>query len=86
MTPEKRTGFAATYFSHDVVLKIARYADIVFAKDDLQAFCQRENISYYLYESFHDVTGRLTELLDRRQLRKRRRAELKRMEAFQRES
>jgi len=63
-----------------------RYADIVFAKDDLQAFCQRENISYYLYESFHDVTGRLTELLARRQLRKRRRAELKRMEAFQRES
>jgi 2,3-diketo-5-methylthio-1-phosphopentane phosphatase len=64
----------------------AQYADIVFAKDRLQTFCQQENISYYLYTSFHDVTDRLTELLARRQLRKRRRAELKRKEAFQRET
>ncbi len=64
----------------------AQYADIVFAKKDLQTFCQQENISYYLYSTFHDVTERLTELLGRRQLRKRRRAELKRKEAFQRES
>ena len=63
-----------------------QYADIVFAKEDLQTFCQRENISYYLYASFDDVTDRLTELLARRQLRKRRRAELKRKEAFQRET
>ena len=63
-----------------------QYADIVFAKEDLQHFCQRENISYYLYASFHDVTGRLARLLARRQLRKRRRAELKRKEAFQRET
>jgi 2-hydroxy-3-keto-5-methylthiopentenyl-1-phosphate phosphatase len=63
-----------------------QYADIVFAKDRLQTFCQRENISYYLYASFHDVTERLAELLGRRQLRKRRRAELKRKEAFLRES
>ena len=64
----------------------AQYADIVFAKDKLQTFCQQENISYYLYATFHDVTERLTELLGRRQLRKRRRAELKRREAFLRES
>jgi 2-hydroxy-3-keto-5-methylthiopentenyl-1-phosphate phosphatase len=64
----------------------AQYADIVFAKDKLQTFCQRENISYYLYASFHDVTDRLSELLARRQLRKRRRAELKRKEAFALES
>jgi 2-hydroxy-3-keto-5-methylthiopentenyl-1-phosphate phosphatase len=63
-----------------------QYADIVFAKMDLQAFCQRENISYYVYGSFYDVTDRLTELLARRQLRTRRRAELKRKEAFQRET
>ena len=64
----------------------AQYADIVFAKDKLQTYCQQENISYYLYASFFDVTTRLTELLGRRQLRKRRRAELKRREAFSRES
>lgn len=64
----------------------AQYADIVFAKEDLQSFCQRENISYFLYASFHDVTARLASLLERGTLRKRRRAELKRREAFQRET
>jgi 2,3-diketo-5-methylthio-1-phosphopentane phosphatase len=63
----------------------AQYADIVFAKDELQAFCQRENISYFLYESFTDVVNRLQQLLTRKTLRKRRRAELKRREVFMRE-
>src|SRR5512140_1454653 len=53
-----------------------QYADVVFAKDTLQTFCKAENISYYLYASFHDVLERLTELLSRRALHKRRRAEL----------
>ena len=59
-----------------------RYADIVFAKDALQAFCQRENISYYLYETFADVVARLSELSARKRLRKRHRAELLRRELF----
>ncbi len=40
----------------------ARYADIVFARGDLQAYCQRENISYFVYSSFFDVTARLDQL------------------------
>ena len=63
----------------------AQYADIVFAKDELQAFCQRENISYFLYGSFADVVDRLRQLLARKTIRKRRRAELKRREVFMRE-
>ncbi len=59
-----------------------QFADIVFAKDDLQTFCQRENISYYPYSDFHDVTSRFRRLLARKRLRKRRRAELRRREAF----
>jgi 2,3-diketo-5-methylthio-1-phosphopentane phosphatase len=59
----------------------AQYADIVFAKDSLQSFCQRENISYFPYSSFHDVVGRLKGLLTKK-LRKRRRAELMRRSAF----
>ncbi len=59
-----------------------RYADIVFAKDDLQVYCQNENISYYLYTSFDDVCARLTELMARRRLRKRARAEVRRREVF----
>jgi 2-hydroxy-3-keto-5-methylthiopentenyl-1-phosphate phosphatase len=59
-----------------------RYADIVFAKDSLQTFCQQQNISYYVYESFADVVARLKELLARKRLRKRHRAELLRRELF----
>jgi 2,3-diketo-5-methylthio-1-phosphopentane phosphatase len=64
----------------------AQYADIVFAKDDLQRYCQKENISYYPYTDFHDVISRYRQLLARRRLRKRRRAELRRREAFTCES
>lgn len=63
-----------------------QYADIVFAKADLQTFCQRENISYYPYSDFWDVLSRFRQLLARRRLRKRRRAELRRREAFAREA
>jgi 2,3-diketo-5-methylthio-1-phosphopentane phosphatase len=60
----------------------AQYADIVFAKDDLQRFCQKENISYYPYTDFYDVISRFRLLLARKRLRKRHRAELRRREAF----
>jgi 2-hydroxy-3-keto-5-methylthiopentenyl-1-phosphate phosphatase len=60
----------------------AEYADIVFAKDALQRYCQEKNISYYAYVDFHDVVTQLGLLLRRKRLRKRRRAELKRREAF----
>ncbi len=63
----------------------AQYADIVFAKDDLQKFCQKENISYFLYRTFDDVVGRLERLKAGKPPRKRARAEAKRREAFIRE-
>ncbi len=59
-----------------------QYADIVFAKDELQKFCQDMNISYHLYSSFDDVVWRLEELLGRKKLRPRREAKMKRCEAF----
>jgi 2,3-diketo-5-methylthio-1-phosphopentane phosphatase len=60
----------------------AEYADIVFAKDSLQRYCQEKNISYLPYGDFNDVVARLETLTRRKRLRKRRRAELKRREAF----
>jgi len=67
----------------------ARYADIVFAKDDLLKFCRQENISYYEYQSFADVIQRLKKLLNAIRpdgtilgVRKRRRAEFARREVF----
>jgi 2,3-diketo-5-methylthio-1-phosphopentane phosphatase len=60
----------------------AQYADIVFAKDELQKFCQEKNISYFLYSSFTDVVKRLEELLAKKRLKPRREAEMKRRELF----
>ena len=64
----------------------AQYADIDFAKDELQTYCQRENISYFTYRTFADVVHRLDSLLSRNLPRKRARAALKRREVFMRES
>ena len=63
----------------------AQYADIVFAKEMLQSFCQQQNISYYLYGSFHDVVERLNILLSKKKPRKRLAAQTKRNELFMRE-
>jgi 2-hydroxy-3-keto-5-methylthiopentenyl-1-phosphate phosphatase len=63
-----------------------RYADIVFAKDVLQTYCQNENISYYPYETFDDVVARLRRLLERSRLRPRPRAAVARRAAFRHES
>jgi len=64
---------------------VARYADIVFARGELQTFCQDENISYVPYQTFHDVTASLLRLLGRPSIKPRRQAQLRRRELFQRE-
>ncbi|RCK73603.1 MAG: 2-hydroxy-3-keto-5-methylthiopentenyl-1-phosphate phosphatase related protein [Ignavibacteriae bacterium] len=58
------------------------FADIVFARDKLQTYCQEKNISYYLYTNFNDVTKRLEEILQRKRIRKRQQAEFNRREVF----
>jgi 2-hydroxy-3-keto-5-methylthiopentenyl-1-phosphate phosphatase len=62
-----------------------QYADIVFAKEKLQTFCQQENISYHLYDSFRDVIERLHFLLAKKRLPKRLTADVKRREIFAQE-
>jgi 2-hydroxy-3-keto-5-methylthiopentenyl-1-phosphate phosphatase len=58
------------------------YADVVFAKDSLQAWCQQKNISYYPYTDLREVRRRLEELATRHTVRRRPRAEQRRREAF----
>jgi 2-hydroxy-3-keto-5-methylthiopentenyl-1-phosphate phosphatase len=58
------------------------YADVVFAKGSLQAWCQQKNISYYPYTDLLEVRRRLEELAMRRTLRRKARAEQRRREAF----
>jgi len=65
-----------------------RYADIVFAKDELLKYCRRENISYFEYRSFADVLARLKSMSENKQtkkhfgLKKHRQAQLAARELF----
>ncbi|HTP80898.1 MAG TPA: HAD-IB family phosphatase [Bacteroidota bacterium] len=59
-----------------------RYADFVFAKKQLIAYCQEANISYFRYDDFNDVQVKLRELLDRPRLKHRREAAMARREVF----
>jgi 2-hydroxy-3-keto-5-methylthiopentenyl-1-phosphate phosphatase len=60
----------------------ADYADVVFAKHKLVAYCRQNNISYFDFADFSHVQARCEELLSRKRLRVRHRAELRRREAF----
>ena len=67
----------------------AKYADVVFAKDLLLKHCCQENISYFEYKTFADITERMKQLLagttthaNRIGLKKSRHAELARREIF----
>jgi hypothetical protein len=55
---------------------------VVFAKDALQTYCREQNISYIPYRTFHDVRRSLELLVQRRKLRRRYRAAVKRKEVF----
>ena len=60
----------------------ADYADVVFAKRKLIQYCREENISYFEFSNFNDVQGRIEELLKRKRLHPRHRADIRRREAF----
>ena len=60
----------------------AQYCDIVFAKDDLLKFCERERISFFPYNSFTDVLRLLQATLTKKRIKKRHQAVLKRNEVY----
>ncbi len=66
----------------------ARFADIIFAKDELLQYCNQENISYYEYKTFTNVQDRLKSLIEKKSSQKRphnhkrRQAELARREIY----
>jgi 2-hydroxy-3-keto-5-methylthiopentenyl-1-phosphate phosphatase len=59
-----------------------QYADIVFARGELQTYCQEQNISYRLFDSLAEVGTHLENLIQRKRLRKRPGAELARQQLF----
>jgi 2-hydroxy-3-keto-5-methylthiopentenyl-1-phosphate phosphatase len=59
-----------------------RFADIVFAKGRLIKYCQEQNVSYFEFKTFEDITRRLELTLQRKRIKKRREAEMARREVF----
>ena len=60
----------------------AQYCDFIFAKDGLARFCSMERISFYPFRDFNEVQNKLTELMLKKNLRKRHQAQLKRKSAY----
>jgi 2-hydroxy-3-keto-5-methylthiopentenyl-1-phosphate phosphatase len=59
-----------------------KYADMVFAKDDLLKYCEESNITYFPFKSFGDVLAKFRKTVEAGNFRKRHRAELNRREAY----
>jgi len=60
----------------------AQYCDFIFAKNDLLKFCSVEKISFYPFKNFTEVQNKITELMLKKNLRKRHQAQLKRKSAY----
>jgi len=61
---------------------VAHYADIVFAKKGLASYCWKNNITYFDYVTFHDVSKKLEKILAQKNIKHRQTAKLKRRDAF----
>jgi 2-hydroxy-3-keto-5-methylthiopentenyl-1-phosphate phosphatase len=63
----------------------AEYADIVFAKSKLAAYCNEKRIPHYPYKTFFDVMYILENCKTNGRLRHRHQAQMKRKTAFEAE-
>ena len=61
------------------------FCDFIFAKDDLLKYCERERISYFPFNNFDDVIGKMEVLRQKKRLKKRYQAELKRKNVYTQE-
>jgi len=62
----------------------AQYCDFIFAKNSLLKYCEKNRITYFPYKNFNDIIKRLEELKNKKRLKKRHQAELKRKEVYSR--
>ncbi len=58
------------------------FCDFIFAKDDLLKFCEKERITFFPYNNFNDIIARLEQLNNKKRLKKRYQAELRRRETY----
>lgn len=60
----------------------AQYCDFIFAKKSLLKYCEINRITYFPFSDFNDVIKKLEELKQKKRLKKRYQAELKRKEIY----
>jgi len=60
----------------------AQYCDFIFAKKSLLKYCEINRITYFPYSDFNDVIKKIEELKQKKRLKKRYQAELKRKEVY----
>ncbi len=87
----KRNHMLVTSADDDVLVYIGdgisdrcpvHFADVVFARKSLIAYCQKENITYHTFDNFHDVRLRLERLRSEKRLHQRREAAVARRAVF----
>jgi len=59
-----------------------QFCDFIFAKNSLLRFCEINRITYFPYSTFADVIKRIDGLKEKKRLKRRHQAELKRREVF----
>ena len=62
--------------------EVVEYCDFIFAKDHLLKYCEKERITFFPFNNFEDVIKKLNELKEKKRLKKRNRAVLKRKQAY----
>ena len=60
----------------------AQFCDLIFAKEDLLKFCEKERVSYSQFFTFNDVVKKLTEVAGKKRFKKRHQALLKRRSVY----
>ena len=60
------------------------YADIVFAKKSLASYCWKNNITYFDFQNFSDITKKLEKIIQKKNLHQRQSARTKRRDVFMR--
>jgi 2,3-diketo-5-methylthio-1-phosphopentane phosphatase len=61
---------------------VVHYADMVFAKKSLASYCWKNNITYFDFQTFGDVIKKLQKILEKKTIKHRQAAKLKRREVF----
>jgi 2-hydroxy-3-keto-5-methylthiopentenyl-1-phosphate phosphatase len=61
---------------------VVNYADIVFAKKSLASYCWKNNITYFEFQTFGDIIKKVEKILEKKTLKHRQTARLKRRDVF----